>query len=100
MKFFFNAELPDHSLHGSLNTASVQGLINQMRIFKTPLPVGEKKLGVPMDRPEILQDVQGFLRQGDQPVLVAFGVTDVDPHVARVDIAGLQPDTFAKTQAQ
>jgi hypothetical protein len=100
MKFFFDAELRYHSFHGRLNTASVQGSVNQMRIFQTPLAVGKKKLGMSMDRPEISQGVQSFHRQGNQPVLVSLGVADVDPHVNIVDIAGFQPDPFAKTQAQ
>jgi len=53
-----------------------------------------------MDRPEVSQGLQGLLRQGNQPVLVSFGVADVNPHVDRIDIAGLQPDPFSKTQAQ
>lgn len=100
MKFFFNTELPDHGLHSELNSASVQGGINQMRIFQPPFPVGKEELGMPVDRPEIPQDVQGLLRQGNQPVLVTLGVADMDPHVGRIDITGLQSDPFSKTQAQ
>ena len=43
--------------------------------------------------------LQGLLGQGNQPVLVAFGVADVDPHVSRINLSGFQPDPFAKTQA-
>ena len=100
MKFFFNAKLPDHGLHGALNAASIQGCINQMCIFQTPLPIRKKELWVPMDRPEIPQDLQSFFRQGDQPVLVPLGVADVDSHVGRIDIAGLQANPFSKTQTQ
>jgi len=97
MKFFFDAELPDYGFHGGLNAASVQRRINQMRIFQTPFPVGKKKLWMPVDRPEIPQDVQSLLRQGNQPVFVALGVSDVGSHAAGVDISGFQPDPFAKT---
>ena len=100
MKFFFDAKLPDHGLHGALNATSVQGCINQMCIFQTPLPIRKEELWVPMDRPEIPQNPQSLLRQGDQPVLVPLSVVDVDSHIGRIDIAGLQPDSFSKTQAQ
>jgi hypothetical protein len=100
MKFFFDAELRDHSLHGRLNTASVYGGINQMRIFQAPFAAGKKELEMPMERPEISQGVQRLHRQGNQPVLVSLGVTDVDPHVNIVDIAGFQSDSLSKTQTQ
>ena len=81
MKFFFNIQLPDDHLHGRLNTASVQRGINQMCILHPSLSVREEELGVPMDSPKISQDLQGLLWQGNQPVFIALGVADVNPHV-------------------
>ncbi len=49
--------------------------------------------------PELPQHPQGFVRQRHQPVLVAFGITNMDPHVVCVDVADSEPDAFAKAQA-
>ena len=53
-----------------------------------------------MNGPEIPQDMQCFFGQGDQPVLVAFGVSNMDSHVDGIDIADLQRYSLAKSQAQ
>lgn len=48
--------------------------------------------------PELPQHPEGFVRQRHQPVLVALGITNMDPHLVRVNIADSEPDAFAKTQ--
>ena len=49
--------------------------------------------------PELPQHAQGFVRQRHQPVLVALGITNMDSHLVRVNIADSEPDAFAKAQA-
>ncbi len=48
--------------------------------------------------PKSSQGVQGLFGQGNQSVLVALGVTDMNPHVGWVDITDSEPDTFSETQ--
>jgi len=69
-----------------------------MSIFQTSLPVWKDEMRVPMNSPEISQDTQCVFRKRNQPVLVAFGVTNMNPHVLGVNIADGQPDSFTKTQ--
>jgi hypothetical protein len=57
MKFFFNTELPDHGLHSDLNAAFIKGSTYQMGIFQTPLPIGKEELGMPMESPEVPQNL-------------------------------------------
>ena len=99
MRFFFNTELFDNDLHGGLDAASVQGRFNQMRVFQAPFPVWKKKIRVPVNGPEISQDLQCFYRQGDEPILVAFGVSNMDSHGNGVDVSDLKGDSLTKSQA-
>lgn len=55
---------------------------------------------MPVNGPEISQDMQCFLRQWYQPVLVAFGVSNMDSHGIRINIADLKGDTLAQAQSQ
>jgi len=99
MKFFFNAELSGNGFHGGLDAASIQWLVNQIGIFQPSFPTWEEKMGMFVNCPEIFQDIQCVFRKRNQPVLVAFGVTNMSPHVLGVNIADGQPDSFTKTQA-
>jgi len=49
--------------------------------------------------PEISQDAQGVFWHRRQPVFVALGVTNMNPHVYGVYVANRQFDTFAKTES-
>ena len=71
-----------------------------MSVFETPFPVWKKKTGMPVNRPEISQNLQCFFRQWDQPVLVALGVSNMDPHVVGINIADGKSDSLTKAQAQ
>ena len=53
-----------------------------------------------MNGPEISQDPQCLFRQGNQPVLIAFSVSNMNPHVVGINIADHKKDAFAKAQAQ
>jgi hypothetical protein len=64
------------------------------------LPAWEEKAGMTMQTPEPAQNLEGGFRQGNQPVLVALGVADMDPHVDGIDISHLEADALAKTQAK
>jgi hypothetical protein len=99
MRFFFNAEISDHGLHGALDATPVQGMINQVGIFKPSFPAGEEKPGILMHGPELPQHPQGFVWQRHQPVLVALGVANMNPHVARVDVTNSELDALAQAQA-
>ena len=55
-------------------------------------------MGMPVNGPEIFQDTQCIFRQRHQSVLVALGVTNMNPHVYGVYIANRQLDPFAKTE--
>ncbi len=89
----------DHGLDGGLNAAPVQGPVNQVSVFETSFPAGKEKSGMLVNGPELPQHPQGFVRERHQPVLVALGITNMDPHVVRVDVADREPDAFAKAQA-
>jgi hypothetical protein len=81
-----------------LNAAPIQGQVNQVGVFQTSFPAGKEKAGMLVHGPELPQHPQGFVRQRHQSVLVAFGITNMDPHLVRVNIADSEPDAFAKTQ--
>lgn len=70
-----------------------------MGVFQAPFPAGEEKSGMLVNGPELPQHPQGLVRQGHQPVLVPLGITNMDPHVVRVNVADSEPDAFAKAQA-
>ena len=53
---------------------------------------------MPVYGPEPSQHPQGPVGQRHQPVLVALGIANVDPHVVRVDIADGEADTFTKAK--
>ena len=71
-----------------------------MGVFYPPLPVWKEKFGVLVNGPEISQNLKGFFRQRNQPVLVAFGVANVDSHVTCVDVACFQGNALAEAQPQ
>jgi len=98
-EIFFNAELSYNGLHGTLDTTSFQWQVNHVGIFQSSFPTRKNKMGMLVHGPEISQDTQCIFRQRYQPVLVAFGVTDMNPHVYGVYISHSQLDTFAKTQS-
>jgi len=89
----------DNGLYGGLYASPVQGQINQVDVFQTSFPAGEEKAGMLVHGPELPQHLQGLVGQRHQPVLVALGITNMDPHVARVDVADSEPDALAKAQA-
>ena len=97
-EIFFYAELGDNGFHGCLDAAPVQRHGHQMGVFHPSLPTRKDKPGMPMNLPEILEDTQGVYRQRHQSVFVSFGISDMDSHCCRVDIADSQVDTFAETQ--
>ena len=98
MKIFFYAELSDNGFHGGLDAASLQRPVNHVGISQPPFSVWKEKTGMFVNGPEISQDTQCLFRQRHQPVLVALGIADMDPHIDSVDIADSQPDAFSKTQ--
>jgi len=98
MRFFY-AEVLDNGLHGGLYASPVQGQINKVDVFQSSFPAGEEKPGMLVHGPELPQYLQGLVGQRHQPVLVALGITNMDPHVARVDVANSEPDALAKAQA-
>ena len=65
-------------------------------IFQPSFSVRKEKMGMSVDFPEISQHAQGVFGQRYQPVLVALGITNMNPHIDGVYIANGQPDTFAK----
>jgi hypothetical protein len=52
-----------------------------------------------MNRPEISQDTQCVLGKRHQSIFIALGITDMHPHIHRVDIANRELNSFAQTQA-
>jgi len=48
MRFFFNAELLDHGLHGGLYSASFQRGIDEMGVLQAPFSVWEKEMRMPV----------------------------------------------------
>lgn len=42
--------------------------------------------------------MQGLFGQGDQPVFVAFGVADMNPHIEGVDISDGQTDSLTEAK--
>jgi len=96
MRFFFNADLLDNGFHGGLDTTSIQRQINQPGIVQPSFSAGKNEMWMPVNGPEISQDKQGVFRQRHQSILVAFGITNMNPHVDGVDIAHRQLDPFAK----
>jgi hypothetical protein len=99
MRFFFNADLLDNGFHGCLDATSFQRPINQSRIFQSSFTVWENEMGVSVKVPEFSQNAQCVFRQRNQPVFVALGVTDMNPHVGGVYISHCQLYTFAKAQS-
>jgi len=91
--------LLNNGLHGGLDAASIQWLINQVGVFQTSLPAGKEKMGVPVHRPEIAQYAQGLVRQRHQAILIALGIANMHPHVMGVYITDSKPDSFAKAEA-
>jgi hypothetical protein len=48
MRFFFNAELLNNGMHGGLDPAPIQWLINQVGVFQASFPAGKEKTRVPV----------------------------------------------------
>jgi len=55
---------------------------NQESVFQPPFSVWKEKTGMVVNRPEIPENAQSFLRQWDEPVLITPEVPDVDSHAA------------------
>jgi len=70
-----------------------------MGIFKPPFSVWKDEIRVPMELPESSKYPQGLVRQRNKPVLIAFGIADMDAPFVSIDISNSQPDAFSKTQS-
>jgi len=99
MKFFFNAEFFDNRFHGNLDAPSIKWLLDQMGIVDSSFSTWEDKKGMAVDLPEIFQNLQCFFRKGYQPVFIALGVTNMNPHIGGIDIANGKIDPFTKAKA-
>lgn len=55
-------------------------------------------MGMFVKCPKCSQDAQGFLGQRYQPVLVALGIADMNPHIAAINITNCEFDTLSETQ--
>jgi hypothetical protein len=60
MRFFF-AKLLNNGMHGGLDTAPIQWLINQVGVFQPSFSTGKEKMGMPVNCPEIAQYAQGLV---------------------------------------
>ena len=70
-----------------------------MRARQAARPVGKQQLRVAMGLPESAQHVKGNIGQGNQPVAVAFGVTNVHTVAISINVTHLQCQAFAQAQA-
>ena len=57
MRFFFNAEFPDHGLHGNLDSSLVQRLVNEVGIFESSFSTRKDKVGMPVSLPKVSQNL-------------------------------------------
>jgi hypothetical protein len=56
-EIFFYAELLDNGLHGGLDSPSVKWQVNQVCIFEPSFPTRKDEMGMPVQLPEIFQDL-------------------------------------------
>ena len=52
-----------------------------------------------MNRPEIFQDTECVFGKRHQSIFIALCITDMHPHINRIDITNRQLNTFTKPQA-
>lgn len=64
------------------------------------MAVGKEQDGVAMGGPEVTQEAVRGLRQGNESIPIALGVTDVHASTDGVDVTDLKPKSFAQTQAE
>jgi len=71
-----------------------------MRRLQSPLAVGKEQRRMPMQLPELAQDLQGIQGQRNQTILVSLGVADMHAQTLGIDIPDLQAESFAQAQPQ
>ena len=71
-----------------------------MRAFQAAMAIGKQQDRVTMDLPESAQQIHGRRRQRDQPILVALGITDMNPLAVGIDVCHLQSQALAQAQTE
>ena len=86
-------------MQGLLYAPAIQGADGPVRGPQATSASREQQLWMAVHRPELAQNVQRGIGQGNKAVTVALGVTDVHASPLTIDIADLQGQAFAKAQA-
>ena len=87
-------------MQGLLYAPAVQGTDGPVRGPQATSAIREQQLRMAVHRPELAQNVQGRVGQGNKAVTVALGVTDVHPAPCAIDIADLQGQALTQAKAQ
>jgi len=62
--------------------------------------IREQQHGIAVQLPETAQQIERCIRQGNETVFIALGITDMDALTLRIHIAHFKTQPFAKAQAQ
>ena len=82
-----------------LQAGSGKGAGGRRPVDAAPAASGKEPDGVAVGFPELAQQLESALGQGDITVLATLAVADVKQQAGRVDVADLQASALAETQA-
>ena len=71
-----------------------------MSRLQAAVAIREQQHGIAVQLPETAQQIERCIRQGNETVFIALGITDMDALTLRIHIAHFKTQSFAKAQAQ
>ncbi len=95
----FEAALAQSQAEGALEGAAMERLGGGGGPLAVMAFGREEEPRVAVGLPQLPEQVEGALGQGDVTVAVAFTAADVDEHPLGIDVADLQVDAFTQAQA-
>jgi hypothetical protein len=70
-----------------------------MHFLNPTFAIRKDKIRVSVGEPELAQHQQRFVWERDESIFIAFGITDMYPHVQTIDIASFEMYPFSKAKA-
>ena len=97
---FLNADLPEDVLQHALNGTARHGECGMRHMDAAAPRSGKQKRGIAVSDPEVAEDGESSVRQGNVAVFGALAVMDVNEHPGAVDIFDAEADALPQVEAE
>ena len=64
------------------------------------MAIGKQQYGITMDSPETAQQIERYIRQWNETILITLGIANMNTLTLRIDITHLQAQSLTKSQAK